>query len=215
MRTAATVASFLLLAAAALPQGDLKLMHFGFEQAQQSVPRYAFELYENGAGVYNAPEDGKSAQPKVSGAIRVSPATLQIIFAAKDAILANHCGTKAKNIADTGTKTLEYFSEGVKSACVFNYSDDVKVRDAASACIAMAETLHVGDQLAHERRFDRLAMDATLDSLIEEVKAGRAIEVQNIAPVLQGIVGDERLMERVRSKAAHLLESVGGVEAVK
>ena len=73
--------------------------------------------------------------------------------------------------------------------------------------MAMAETLQMGERLAHERRFDRLGLDATLDSLIDEVKGGRAIEVQNIAPVLQGIVGDERLMERVRSKAAHLLES--------
>jgi len=202
----ATAIALGCLASGALAQGDLKLMHFGFDQAQQSVPRYFFDLYENGAGVYREPSDGKPEQLRLSGAVKVSPATLQTIFAAKDAVLANHCGTKAKNVADTGTKTLEYFSEGVKSACVFNYSDDAKVREASSAFIAMAETLHMGQQLVQERRFDRLALDATLESLAEEVKNGQAIEVQNIAPVLQGIVGDEALMERVRSKAAHLLE---------
>jgi hypothetical protein len=203
-----------VLAAGAPAQGDLKLIHFGFEQAAQVVSRYEFNIYENGAGVYLERATGDSAQKPAAG-IRVSPATLATIFAAKDAVIANQCGTKAKNIADTGTKTLEYFSEGVKSACVFNYSDDAKVRDAASAFIAMAETLQMGNRLAHERRFDRLALDAELDSLTDEVKAGRAIEVQNIAPVLRGIVGDEALMERVRSKAAHLLESAGGVDSVK
>jgi len=207
----AAVIGLPLWAATALAQADLKLMHFGFDQAAQSVPRYAFDLYENGAGVYHQPADGQPAPPKASGAIRVSAATLQVIFAAKDAVVANRCGTKVKNVADTGTKTLEYFSEGVKSACVFNYSDDAKVRDAASAFMSIAEMLRMGDQLAHERRFDRLGLDATLDSLTEEVKDSRAIEVQNIAPVLQAIVGDEQLMERVRRKAGRLLEQSGAV----
>ena len=196
----------LMLTASAWTQGDLKLMHFGFEQAAQVVSRYEFNVYENGAGVYLERATGESAQKPDAG-IRVSPATLATIFAAKDAVSADRCGTKMKNVADTGAKTLEYFAGGVKSSCVFHYSDDAKVRDAAEAFMAMAETLQMGERLAHERRFDRLGLDATLDSLIDEVKGGRAIEVQNIAPVLQGIVGDERLMERVRSKAAHLMES--------
>ncbi len=209
---AATVWS--VLAAGALAQGDLKLIHFGFEQAAQVVSRYEFNVYENGAGVYLERAKGESVQ-KASAAIRFSQPTLATIFAAKDAVIADRCGTKMKNVADTGAKTLEYFAGGVKSSCVFNYSDDAKVRDATDAFMAVAETLQMGDRLAHERRFDRLALDAELDSLIDEVKAGRAIEVQNIAPVLQGIVGDERLMERVRSKAARLLESAGVVGPAK
>jgi hypothetical protein len=45
-----------------------------------------------------------------------------------------------------------------------------------------------------------------MDSLISENKDGRAIELQNIAPVLQSIVDDDRVMERVRRKAARLLQ---------
>jgi len=147
--------------------------------------------------------------------LHVSAATVKTAFAARQTIESGQCETHLKGIAQTGKKMLRSFDNDQVSECAFNYSDDAKVRDATDAFMAMVETLQMGEQLAHERRFDRLGLDATLDSLMDEVKAGRAIELQNIAPVLQGIVADERLMERVRSKAAHLLESAGVVGPAK
>lgn len=45
-------------------------------------------------------------------------------------------------------------------------------------------------------------------SLEEEIKAGRAIEVGNIAPTLRSIAEDPRVIDRVRRKAARMLEGI-------
>ena len=198
-----------LTMAVAGPGGLRQAVEYRFEPADKAAKVYTISVDENGEGGYSEGMDGV-VQP-----LRASGATVKTTFAARQTIESGQCETHLKGIAQTGKKTLRSFNNDQVSECVFNYSDDAKVRDADAAFMAMAETLQMGEQLAHERRFDRLGLDATLDSLIGEVKAGRAIEVQNIAPVLQSIVGDEGLMQRVRSKAAHLLESASGIEAVK
>jgi hypothetical protein len=78
--------------------------------------------------------------------------------------------------------------------------------DATAAFEAIAETMQYGARLQHEHRFDRLSLDAEIDSLVAEAKEGRAIELQNIAPVLQSIVDDDRVIDRVRRKTARLLQ---------
>jgi hypothetical protein len=78
--------------------------------------------------------------------------------------------------------------------------------DTAAAFQAIAETMQIGATLQHLHRFDRLGLDAEMDTLAAEAKEGNAIEMQNIAPTLQSIVDDERVIERVRRKAARLLQ---------
>jgi hypothetical protein len=69
--------------------------------------------------------------------------------------------------------------------------------------------MQYGDRLQREHRYDRLGLDAEIDSLTSEAQADRAIELQNIAPVLQSILEDDRVMERVRRKAGRLLQLAG------
>jgi hypothetical protein len=92
------------------------------------------------------------------------------------------------------------------SACTFNYSDDKALMDAVAGFQAIAATMQTGARLQHAHRYDRLALDADMDSLGEAVKNGTAIELENIAPVLQSIVDDERVIDRARRKAARLLQ---------
>ena len=198
-----------LTVAAAGPGGLRQAVEYRFEPVDKAAKVYTISVDENGEGGYREGVDGV-VQP-----LHVSAATVKTAFAARQTIESGQCETHLKGIAQTGKKMLRSFDNDQVSECAFNYSDDAKVRDATDAFMAMVETLQMGEQLAHERRFDRLGLDATLDSLMDEVRAGRAIELQNIAPVLQGIVADERLMERVRSKAAHLLESAGVVGPAK
>ncbi|HLI77245.1 MAG TPA: hypothetical protein VKV02_09895, partial [Acidobacteriaceae bacterium] len=91
----------------------------------------------------------------------------------------------------------------------YNYSDDDRVNDATTAFEAVAETLQYGDRLAAKLRFDRLGLDTEVDGLQAAVTEGRALEVGNIAPILQTISDDERVMDRVRRKAARLLQGAG------
>ena len=61
--------------------------------------------------------------------ITLSPATVAKIF--KQARALDHfnvaCDSKAKNIANTGKKTLSYVGADGQGSCVYNYSDNKNV----------------------------------------------------------------------------------------
>ena len=116
------------------------------------------------------------------------------------------CGTKAKNIADTGTKTLSYSAADGAGTCTYNYSDDKNVTMLTDHFYAIAYTMDVGRRLDFERRFDRLGLDAEMLALEHAVQEKNALELGNIAPTLRRIADDGEVMQRVRQRAAKLLE---------
>jgi hypothetical protein len=184
-------------------------VYFRFEYPAMSTPKYTVNVREDGLVHYwvgDLPEDKEeSTLPWLSA----SPATVKKIFDAVPFISKDGCQTHLKNIADTGKKTLQSFTGDEYSECVFNYSDEERVNAAAAVFQAIAETMQAGERLKHKHRFDHLGLDAELDSLLAEAKDGRAIELQNIAPVLQSIVDDDEMMSPARRKAKSLLEIAG------
>ena len=182
-----------------------RCVFFRFDWPASPVPKYTVMVQEDRTAHYwegdASSEDAQRANP----ALHVSEETLQAVFKAN--ISSSGCETHIKKLAQTGKKTLQSFSGDEVVECSFNYSDDATVNRATSVFQAIAETMQFGERLAKEHRFDRLGLDAEIDSLAVEAKAGRAIELENIAPVLLEIGKDERVMERVRMKAARLLQS--------
>jgi len=180
----------------------------------QMVPRanaddaFEIDLQQDGHGLYRLTKNSEQAWRD----IHVSQAVVAIIERGSNAVNDHRCETKLKNIAKTGKKTISYvLGPSSSRQCEFDYSDDNNLNAAAAAFQAVAETIRMGEQLKHSLRYDRLGLDAEMDAFVEEVNAGRAIEVQNIAPELQVIIDDDRVMERVKRKAAHLLEGAGVV----
>jgi hypothetical protein len=185
---------------------------FDFEKVELSPPHWGFEIGSDGVGKYYEKAAAAGGDASGSGGVdvQVSASTMAMLRAgAERGGMA--CETKAKHIAQTGMKVLTYWKGDVPWACTFNYPDNAGVMKTGDAFQAMAETMQCGERLQHDHRFDRLALDAEVDELATEVKDGRAIEVQNIAPALKSIVDDERVMERVRRKAARLLQDAGAV----
>ena len=74
---------------------------------------------------------------------------------------------------------------------------------------AIAETMQRGERLQHDLRYDRLGLDAEMESLVAAKESGSAIEIGNIAPVLQALVEDDHVIDRVRRRAARLLQDAG------
>ncbi len=72
--------------------------------------------------------------------------------------------------------------------------------------LAIAFTMDEGRRLDFLHRYDRLGLDAEMITLAHEVDEGRAMELGTIAPTLDAIAGDTALMQRVRLRAAKLLE---------
>lgn len=205
----------LLFAAGAIGKAAGQTLSFSLDRAGSPPAQYAVRVDEHtGQGTFRdtsspavsgAASDGKAAEVPIT----VSPELLKKLFAAVPDVRSGHCETHSKKIAQTGAKTLRYEGEGAPAECTYNYSDDERVNTATSLFEAIGETMQFGDRLASRLRFDRLGLDLEMDNLQSAITDGRAVEVGNIAPVLRAIQNDERVMERVRRKAAHTLERAG------
>ena len=115
------------------------------------------------------------------------------------------CASKAKHIADTGTKTLTFTSSEGTASCVYNYTEDKNVTAITSFFEGVAATLDEGRKLETDHRYDRLALDAEMDYLVAAAKNGTAVEFGAIAPTLRAIADDPQVLERVRKRAVNLL----------
>ena len=190
---------------------------FQFERVGLPVPRYTIEVREDGTGRYQADEastapSGSSAAVQygkhIDRPITLSPATVTKIFKLARSLdrFDIACDSKAKNIANTGKKTLTYAGPDGRGSCVYNYSENKSVSALTDMFFAIAFTLDEGRRMEFLHRYDRLGLDAEISSLAQEEKEGRALELGTIAPTLSAIENDTALIQRVRLQAARLLE---------
>jgi hypothetical protein len=187
--------------------GQWSAVEFSMKPNNPGAHPWTVRLDANGSGSYTeASETSSGAMP-----LNVSAVTLERMRKGEHAAKSGRCETRQKNIAKTGEKTIRYEFPDHALACTFNYSDDANLMDAAAAFEAVAETMQAGERLEHDQRYDRLGLDAEIDTLVAAVRGGAAIELGNIAPVLHALVGDEHVIDRVRRKAARLLQDPGSV----
>jgi hypothetical protein len=194
---------------------------FSFERPGLPVPKFSLTLWESGEGHYGGeevPSGARSfdppppAQPFAMAIFNVSPATAAKVFAlARELKRFNfQCASKARNVADTGKKTLTYNGLDATTSCTYNYSENKNVETLTELFFGLAETLDEGRKLDFLHRYDRLGLDAALEFLAQEVSAGRALDIGIIAPSLRSLAADPNVMERVRNRAATLLGSIPG-----
>ena len=192
---------------------------FNFERPGLQVPKFTIVVHEDGTGTYRgeeAPVSGGASAAGVRGSspgrtidrpMKFAPSTADTIFkAARSLDFFNiTCPSKAKNVADTGKKTLSYTGPDGHGSCTYNYSENKSVTQLTEMFQAIAFTMDEGRKLDFLHRYDRLGLYSEMDTLIHEVEEKRAMELENISPSLTAIVADEALMQRVREKAAKLL----------
>jgi len=127
---------------------------------------------------------------------------------------------KAKNIAKTGEKTLEYHGVlarggAAATSATYNYSGNTDVQELTRYFQAVATTIDFGRKLAFDYRFDKLGMDAHLHSLQEMQASHFAEEIQAIEPILLKIANDPNMMHISRVTAKQLLKSIGSTVAAE
>jgi hypothetical protein len=197
----------------------LPSVSFRFELAGLAVPRFTLTIFSDATGMYEGEQalvtDGRVADPAVPPQLfhrelTVTPALAGRVL--KTARELNHfkmeCETKAKNMAETGRKTLTYSAPDGAGSCTYNYSDDERVQGLTAIFRGLAETMDEGRRLDYLHRFDRLGLDAELELLSQEVSEGSARELETIAPSLRSIASDPEVMQRVRARAGVLLATV-------
>jgi hypothetical protein len=212
----------LILVAAALAQepAPTGTIAFRFERAGNVIPNFTLTLHADGSATYQVsypPEVPKyspyaatiASLPNTDVTVNVTltPALTARVF---DQVRGTNgfragCASKAKNIADTGTKTLTYTSASSAATCVYNYADDKTIVSLTSTFQAIAFTLDEGRKLAIKHRYDRLALDPETEFLATAAKQGNALEFGTIAPTLRAIADDPQVLERVRARATSLL----------
>ena len=196
---------------------------FQFERTGLSVPKFVLSVREDGTGTYKGETAavsngtyGGAAHPASAGQaidrpVKLAPATTEMIFKTARSLEYFNiaCASKAKNIADTGKKTLSYSGLDGHGTCTYNYSENKAVTQLTETFQAIAFTMDEGRKLDFMHRYDRLGLYSEIDSLKHEVEAKRALELENISQSLSSIANDEALMERVRERAVALLNMAG------
>jgi hypothetical protein len=222
MRLLSLVLPFALASAQAPPPADA-VLSFHFVRAGMPVPEYTITLHQSGSGSYRAlyspPADAgsrygsnasvapASAPIDVSRDIAISPQTTARLFEHlhNTARLVGGCESHQKNIANTGAKTISYTGPDGTGECTYNYTENKDVAAIADTFQGIAVTLDEGRSIDLKHRYDRLGLDRELSLLQDAIKDGRALEIATIAPVLQSLLDDTQVMDRVRKRAAGLL----------
>ena len=205
--------------AGALPAAQARVS-FTMDRAGVDVSHLVLTVNADGSGSYEAlaaPEtlssrygtEATSVTPEsIRREIHLSAAGVAKVFAGAHATDLFHasCNSKAKNIADTGRKTLSYEGPDGKGSCTYNYSENKVVGGLTDYFQGVAYTIEEGRRLEFRHRYDRLGLDQEMATLTAQADAGRAPELGTIAAVLDSLVADGDLLERVRLRARKLLD---------
>jgi len=186
----------------AVPSYTIRIMGFSGTYAGMQVPQPARE--------YAA----ASAPQKFERSFTISLATADKIAALAHSLknFNTECASNAKNIADTGKKTLTYLGPvgdlPAQGSCIYNYSENKSVDQLTTIFQGIAETLDEGRELDRLHRYDRLGLDEALATLAQEVADGHALEVGAIQDTLRSIAADTEVMQRAQKRANALLARI-------
>ena len=190
-------------------------IRFTYENPKLEPYKYVLVVREDGSGSFHSQVsagavDGQNmSSESVDRPIHLSKALRENMFAAarKSGFFAKACDDGGKNIAFQGTKTLQYEGPDGQGSCTYNWSKNAKIDKLTDQFEAMAATLDEGSKLEREYEHGRLSLDSEMEILDQMVRDGRAIEIENIAPMLQKLAVDEAVLQRVQRRARTLLDA--------
>ena len=90
---------------------------------------------------------------------------------------------------------------------MYNWSKNSQIEKLTDQFEAVAATLEEGSRLVRQYEHGRLSLDTEMEALDQMVHEGRAIEIQNIAPILEKLANDEAVLQRVQRRARALLQA--------
>jgi hypothetical protein len=189
-------------------------IRFTYENPKLQPSKYVLTVNEDGSGHYRsesgAPpsnDPGSVSLEPQDRPIHISKTMREAMFAAarKNKLFAFACDDGAKNIAFQGTKTLQYEGPEGHGSCTYNWSKNSQIDKLTDQFEAIAATLDEGSKLQRQYEHGRLSLDAELETLDEMVRDARALELQNIAPILQTLAADDAVLQRVQRRARALL----------
>ena len=207
---AALLLGFAGQAGAAPAASQSAAVTFVYSDAALDPSTFTLVTREDGTGHYQS-KPGAAAgpdQPGLDRDVALSAALRAQLFTAarRNHLFATECAVKASHVAYTGDKTFSYRGPEGAGSCTFNYAHAAALQALASSLIAVSRTLEEGRKLESLLAHDKLGVDAEVEELASEQTDGRALELENIAPVLRAIAADEQVLHRTRTRAQTLLD---------
>ncbi|HWZ51497.1 MAG TPA: hypothetical protein VNW54_08530 [Granulicella sp.] len=189
-----------------------------FEQPGALVSRYTLAVDEDGKGSYAVDQSLQPAGAEGGSSVTSSQhveqrmvltraTTVRIFQLARSLNRFNiPCTALTKDVANIGKKTLSYTGPGGDGSCAYMYSGNKNIMALTGLLQAIANTLDLGRKMEFDHRFDRLGLDEDMSTLTAAVAEGSAAELGTISRTLRSIAQDDELLERVRGRAASLLQ---------
>ena len=170
-------------------------------------------LHPDGTGhFYSEPGKSTAAQMHI---IEPGPVDRDIQldpdFAGRAFQIAHHhnlfgedCDSHLK-VAFQGWKTIGYTGPDGQGSCKFNYSKNKEIQTLSDSFVAVASTIVEGARLELLLQHDRLGLDKEMEYLQGAAADGRVQQLGAIQAVLNRVIDDPGVMERVRKRARLLL----------
>jgi hypothetical protein len=111
-----------------------------------------------------------------------------------------------RKIAFTGAKKLTYRDVSRNNGAEYNYSTLAPVQQLTELFQRVAATMEFGRRLAHNHRYQKLALDDELKHMESQAQDNQLAELQAVEPVLREIFEDTSVMNVVRARAQRLIE---------
>jgi len=205
------VACVVLLAALPIRAADAATVTFSLDFPKSDPERYSITVqsdgharYECSARISDESDDRETYQTEFT----FSDATRVRIFDL--AVQAHYFSGKVdsgnRKLAFTGAKKLIYKDGQRESSAAYNFSPLPAVQQLTTLFQSVSATLEFGRRLAHDRRYQKLALDDELKRMEDQARRGDLIELQAVRPILQEIHDDGSVMNVVRARAQRIMD---------
>jgi len=211
------IACLTLALCVAAHAADPATIGFSLDFPNSSPEHYSFSVesdghasYESSGKISNDSEDRTNYQTEFN----FSDVTRARIFglAAQAHYFAGKIDSGNKKLAFTGEKKLTYKDGQRNTSAEYNFSPVPAVQQLTALFQSVAATMEFGRRLSYYHRYQKLALDAELKLMEDQVRRGELAELQAIKPILQEIYSDSSVMNVVRSRALRIME-MNGVSA--
>ena len=183
---------------------SLDFPHSDPERYSIAVQSDGHARYECSAKISDESEDRETYQTEFN----LSDATRARIFdlAAQTHYFSGKIDSGNRKLAFTGAKTLAYQDGQRESSAAYNFSSVPAVQQLTTLFQSVSATLEFGRRLAHDHRYQKLALDDELKRMEDQIRRGDLIELQVVKPLLQEIYDDNSVMNMVRARAQRIID---------
>ena len=183
---------------------SLDFPHSDPERYSIAVQSDGHARYECSAKISDDSDDRETYQTEFT----LSDATRVRIFdlAAQTHYFSGKLDSGNRKLAFTGAKKLAYQDGQRESSAAYNFSSVPAVQQLTTLFQSVSATLEFGRRLAHDHRYQKLALDDELKRMEDQIRRGDLIELQVVKPLLQAIYDDNSVMNMVRARAQRIMD---------